>query len=270
MSRRPVLLGIFPHPDDESYAAGGTLAKASAAGAGVYVLCATRGGAGQNRTGEPAGGETLGDVREQELAAACAALGVHPPRVLDYPDGTLSTVDLPEAVGRVVQVIRELRPDVVVTLGADGVYGHPDHIALHKIVTPAFRSAGGGSRFPESEFGPPHQPARLFWTAFPRGLFRPFWEELRTSDLAGAIRQVDPERLGTDERDIDAVVDVRDVAAQKLAAIASHRSQLPGGDPLRLFPPGIVAATLAEERFTLGFGEPAAGRLTSLFEGLAL
>ncbi len=268
MSERLRLLGIFPHPDDESYSAGGTLAKAAAVRADVYVLCATRGEAGQIVTPGLATPDTLGAVRERELRAACAALGVHPPLFLDYRDGTLSTVDLLEAVGRIVRVIRALRPHVVLTLGPDGVYGHPDHIALHKLVTPAFRSAGGGSRFPEEQFGPPWQPARLFWTAFPRGYFRPVWERLLYSDLATGIRQFDPERLGVTDDEVHAEIDVTAFLPQKLAALRAHRTQLRDGDPLSLFPEGILAGILARERFTLAFGDRPTRRLSDLFEGL--
>lgn len=262
------LLGVFPHPDDEAYSAGGTLAKAAAVGAEVYVLCATRGEAGQIVTPGLATPDTLGAVRERELHDACAALGARPPLFLDYHDGTLSTVDLLEAVGRIVRVIRRLRPHVVLTLGADGVYGHPDHVALHKLVTPAFRSAGGGSRFPEEQFGPPWQPARLFWTAFPRGHFRPVWERLVHTDLAASIRQFDPERLGVADDEVHAEIDVTEFVPQKLAALRAHRTQLRDGDPFSIFPPGILEGILERERFTLAFGERPQRRLSDLFEGL--
>jgi N-acetyl-1-D-myo-inositol-2-amino-2-deoxy-alpha-D-glucopyranoside deacetylase len=267
MNRR-TLLGIFPHPDDEAYTAGGTMAKAAAAGADVYVLCATRGEAGHSSDLSLATPQTLGTVREDELRASCAALGIHPPRFLDYPDGGLETVDLPEAVGRIVRVIRAVRPQVVITLGPDGVYGHPDHIALHKLVTPAFRSAGGGSRFPDEEFGPSFQPSRLFWVAYPRGHFRPVWERLLTTDLAEGVRKLDPDELGVSGDQIHAEIDVRAFVPAKLAALRAHRTQLVGDDPLSIFPPGILQPLLDVERFTLAIGAPPEGKLTDLFEGL--
>ena len=268
MSARPVLLGIFPHPDDEAYTAGGTIEKMAAESGDVWVLCATRGEAGEVRTPGLAAAGTLGAVREQELRNACAALGIHPPHFLDYPDGSLATLDLPEAVGRIVRVIRALRPRVVVTLGPDGVYGHPDHVALHKLVTPAFRSAGGGTRFPEEEFGPPHQPDRLFWVAYPHGHFRPVWERLLSTDLAEGVRQIDPESLGVPDDQIHAVVDVTAFVPAKLAALRAHRTQLDADNPLSIFPPGILEPTLNTERFTLAIGDRPDRRLTDLFEGL--
>ncbi len=267
MNDRPVLLGIFPHPDDETYTAAGSMAKAAASGADVYLLCATRGEQGRIGDAALATAGTLGAVRERELRAACDALGIHPPHFLDYRDGTLPDLDLAEAAGRIVAVIRALRPRVVVTLGPDGVYGHPDHVALHKLVTPAFRSAGGGSRFPVEQFGPPHQPERLCWAAFPRGHFRPVWERLLTTDLGEGVRGIDPERLGVDEKDVHVVVDVSAFVPDKLAALAAHRTQT-GTDPLSLFPSGILEPLLRTERFTLAFEQPPAAPLSDLFEGL--
>ena len=269
MSGRRRVLGIFPHPDDEAYTAGGTLAKAAAEGHSVFILCATKGEAGRARDPSLLAGEPIERVRERELAAACAALGAEPPLFLGYHDGTLDAVDLPEAVGRIVRVIRQTRPDVVITLGPDGVYGHPDHIALHKLVTPAFRSAGGGSRFPEGEFGPPHAPARLLWVAYPLGLFRPVWDGLLTSRLAEAIRRVKPESLGVTEADMHVEVEISAQAEAKLAALAAHRSQLTDGDPLSLFPAGVSERTLQVERFTIAAGERPAGRLDDIFADLS-
>ncbi len=268
MTARRALLGIFPHPDDEAYTVAGTMAKAAADGVEVFLLCATSGEAGHDLTGCATTPGALAKVRRRELVAACAALGTHPPEFLGYRDGTLATLDLPEAVGRIVRVIRAVRPRVVVTLGPDGVYGHPDHIALHKLVTPAFRSAGGGSRFPEEAFGPPHQPERLFWTAYPRGHFRPVWERLLSTDLADGVRQFDPERLGVVEQEFHAVIDVSAFVPDKLAAMRAHRTQLEGDDPLTIFPPGILEPLLPTERFTLALGKRPDAVLTDLFEGL--
>jgi N-acetyl-1-D-myo-inositol-2-amino-2-deoxy-alpha-D-glucopyranoside deacetylase len=264
----PRLLLIVPHPDDEGYSAGGTLALAARAGAVVHVLCATRGEGGEIADPALATPETLPAVRAGELAAACRILGARPPRFLDYRDGMRAEVNLAEAVGVIVRAIRAVRPHVVITFGPDGVYGHPDHVALHKLVTPAFRSAGGGTRFPEEEFGPAWQPARLLWTAFPRGLFRPHWEKLLTTDLAPAVRQVNPDRLGVDPDDFSVTVDISTVAQVKLAAIRCHRTQLPDGDPQSLFPRGIVPLLLSVEHFQYGDGTPPPPGARDVFAGL--
>jgi LmbE family N-acetylglucosaminyl deacetylase len=167
--RRPRLLAVFAHPDDETFCAGGTLAKYVAAGWKVMVISATRGQAGQIRDPQAATRRTLGQVREREFYAACEQLGVRHARVLDYMDGTLEDVDVHELTGVVVEIIRAFRPDVVITFGSDGAYGHPDHIAIGAATTRAFEQAGSPRHFPEhlAAGRRPHQPAQLYHSYFP-------------------------------------------------------------------------------------------------------
>jgi N-acetyl-1-D-myo-inositol-2-amino-2-deoxy-alpha-D-glucopyranoside deacetylase len=266
--QRRVLLAIVPHPDDEAYSMGGTLALAAQQGVEVHVLCATRGEGGQSSDPSHATPEQVAAVRAEEMAESCRVLGARPPCFLSYRDGELSTVDLPEAVGEIVRTIRTVRPEVVITLGPDGVYGHPDHIALHKLVTPAFRSAGGGSRFPDDVYGPSYAPQRLLWTAYPRGLFRPQWEHMLASEHAAAMRAVDPDRLGVDPSEFAVTVDISGVAQTKLGAMRCHRTQLPDGDPRSLFPAGIVPLLLGVEYYQFGAGAPVPPGATDIFAGL--
>lgn len=263
------VLGIFPHPDDEAYSCGGTLARLAAEGAEVYVLCATAGEAGQDRRAVTDAPAALDGVRAEELARACATLGARPPRFLGLRDSGIGQVNFPAVVGDLVTEIRRVRPQIVLTLGEDGVYGHPDHIALHRLVRAAFASAPGGERFPERAHGPGWRPERLFLTAFPRGMFRPMYDHMLGSEYVAAFRQLDPDKLGVDPPAVGAAVDIRAFAATKLAAIACHASQLRDGDPHSLFPAGLVGRTLTTELFTLGGGEPIAGRLRRLTEGLS-
>lgn len=128
------LLAIFAHPDDESFTVGGALARYAAEGVEVSLLCATRGEAGIEGMGP---GEAA-RVREQELRAACAVLGVSKVRFLGYRDGELAQVDPAEVTARMAQTMRELRPQVVITFGPDGISGHPDHVAVSRLVTAAF------------------------------------------------------------------------------------------------------------------------------------
>jgi LmbE family N-acetylglucosaminyl deacetylase len=244
------------------------MALAARAGAEVHILCATRGEGGEISDPSLATAATIGDVRAAELAASCRVIGARPPLYLGYRDGALADVNLPDAVGRIVRVIRSVRPQVVITFGADGVYGHPDHIALHKLVMPAFRAAAGGTRFPEDEFGPAYAPRRLLWTAYPRGLFRPMWEKLLATDLAPAIRQVDPEKLGVDPAEFAVAVDIRSVAEVKLDALRCHRTQLRDGDPRSVFPAGVVPLLLGVEYFQLGAGQSFSVGATDVFADL--
>jgi len=135
----PSLLAIFAHPDDESFTVGGTLARYAAEGVEVSLLCATRGEAGIEGIGS---GEAAG-VREQELRAACAVLGVREVRVLSYRDGALAKADPAEVRARMAQAMLELRPQAVITFGPDGISGHPDHVAVSRLATDAFDAVAG-------------------------------------------------------------------------------------------------------------------------------
>src|SRR5829696_6592761 len=146
--RQPRLLAVFAHPDDETFCAGGTLAKYVAAGWEVMVVSATRGQAGQIRDPQAATRRTLGQVREREFYAACEQLGVRSARMLDYMDGTLQEVDPDELTSTVVKIIRAFRPDVVITFGPDGAYGHPDHIVIGEATTIACTLSGDAQKYP--------------------------------------------------------------------------------------------------------------------------
>ena len=168
-ARRARLLGVFAHPDDETFCAGGTFARYATDGAEVMVVSATRGHAGQIRDARVGTRRTIAAVREAELFLACERLGVAQVRCWDYLDGALAEADFHDLVGRVVQLIREFRPQVVVSFGPDGGYGHPDHITISEAVTAACRQAGD----PASYSGQlaarlaPHQPDRLYHSYFP-------------------------------------------------------------------------------------------------------
>src|SRR5438105_4335265 len=129
------LMAVLAHPDDESLGVGGTLAKYAAEGVEVSLVTATRGDGGRycgHRPGDPQhpGRDALGSIREAELRAAASVLGVHEVTLLDYRDQHLDEADPHQAVAALVRHLRRIRPDVVLTFGADGAYGHPDHIAI--------------------------------------------------------------------------------------------------------------------------------------------
>ena len=133
------LLGVFAHPDDEMFCAAGTMARAAEAGAEVMIVSATRGERGQIRDPAAATRRTLGAVREAELCAAAAELGVRRVEVLGYPDGALQHHR--SGLGAAIAgITRQFDPDTVITFGADGGYGHPDHVAVSGLTTAAFRA----------------------------------------------------------------------------------------------------------------------------------
>jgi LmbE family N-acetylglucosaminyl deacetylase len=164
------LLAVFAHPDDEVFCAGGTLASYAASDAEIMVVSATRGEAGQIRDAKLATRRTLGQVRAQELQQACAHLGVQQARCLDYGDGQLQTADPQRLTAELTGIIRTFRPDIVITFGPDGAYGHPDHVAISAITTQAFTDAGDPRQWPEQIAAGQacHTPARLYYSYFPR------------------------------------------------------------------------------------------------------
>src|SRR2546421_6330619 len=133
------------------------------------VVSATRGEAGQIRMPSVATRRTLGAVREQELHLDCQRLGIQHARCLDLRDGTLKDVDQEVLTRQVIEIIRTFRPDIVITFGPDGGYGHPDHIAISAATTAACMRSGDSTCFPEqiSAGLTPHRPARLYHSYFP-------------------------------------------------------------------------------------------------------
>jgi LmbE family N-acetylglucosaminyl deacetylase len=126
--RAPRVLGLVAHPDDEVFCVGGTIARCAAAGAVTGIVSLTQGEAGQVRDAGVATRRTLGPVRVKELERAGAALGVDDVACLDLGDGHLSERPMDELAAVIHGVIEPFRPDVVVTFGPDGAFGHPDHV----------------------------------------------------------------------------------------------------------------------------------------------
>src|SRR5690242_17932013 len=138
MNKALKLLAVLAHPDDESLGFGGTLAKYAAEGVETYLVTATRGERGRfgslGNGGDPV---EVGRVREAELRAAAAVLGIREVSILSYADAAVDNVEPAIAVRAVVSHIRRIQPDLVVTFGPDGAYGHPDHIAISQFTTAA-------------------------------------------------------------------------------------------------------------------------------------
>ncbi len=181
------LLAITAHPDDESGSFGGALALYAARGVTVEVLCATSGEAARNR-GVARTPEELAELRRQEFRRACDLLGVSWRDIWDYPDGGLNRIALPEIGARLCRVIRERRPDLVLTFGPEGGFtAHADHSAISHFATFAFHAAGRKEAFPEA--GPPHRPHRLYYATgraalhgYPQVCFSPVSAEIDISE----------------------------------------------------------------------------------------
>ena len=155
------LLCVLAHPDDEALGLGGALAKYAAEGAAITLVVATRGERGW--TGEPGadpGPRALGELREAELRDAAHLLGVRELAFLGHLDGELDRVGHETVIAQIVAHVRRARPQVVVTFGPDGAYGHPDHIAISQLTTAAVVCAAD-ARYDRCEETAPHTVAKL-------------------------------------------------------------------------------------------------------------
>ncbi len=250
------LLAVFAHPDDESYLAGGTLAHYAGQGHQVTLLCATLGEAGDLADPALATRETLPAIREAELRAAAACLGLAAVHLLGYQDGTLASVPFPEVVERVAEAMAGARPAVVVTFGPEGVYGHPDHVAVHRWTKEAFHVYRAARPGPEP---------RLYYVAPPRSWYRAVSERTRrrgVADRYGPRLDV----LGVPDELVTTRVPVREQAAARLSAIRAHRSQLFADHPFVTLPDADLHELLGTEYFTRAW--PPAGPGPQLEEGL--
>ena len=154
---------VLAHPDDESLGMGGILAKYAAEGVETYLVTATRGERGWFGPAEENPGlHPLGRIREAELRAAANVLGLREVSFLDYIDGELDEADPAEVIAKIVQQIRRVRPQVVVTFDPNGVYGHPDHIAISQFTTAAVVAAADPS-YPDGGIFPAHRVLKLYY-----------------------------------------------------------------------------------------------------------
>jgi LmbE family N-acetylglucosaminyl deacetylase len=159
------LMAVLAHPDDESLGNGGILARYAAEGVETYLVTATRGERGwTGAQSDYPGPEALGKRREAELLAAANVLGIRRVEFLDYLDGELDRAPAAEVVAKIVLHLRRVRPDVVVTFGPDGAYGHPDHIAICQLTTAAVVEAASPDA-PCRRDLPPHRVSKLYYMA---------------------------------------------------------------------------------------------------------
>ena len=158
------LLCVTAHPDDEAGGFGGTLQHYAARGVETHVLCLTAGTAATNRGGAKDAAE-LAAMRRREFAESCRMLGVTRGEVLDYPDGGLERLNFLEAVADLTRRVREICPEVMMTIGGEGaVTAHPDHTMVSLFTTAAYHWAGRSNRFVEQLQGAePHRAQKLYY-----------------------------------------------------------------------------------------------------------
>lgn len=281
-NHRPTLMTVHAHPDDEAIATGGVMARAAAEGKRVVLVTATRGEVGEihdpDLDPEEARGR-LGEIREAELRRGAEILGVTDLRFLGYRDSGMAgtpenedpraftNADLREATGRLVAIIRETRPDVVVSYDEKGGYGHPDHIAAHRVTLAAVEAAGDPERYPEA--GPPWRVAKLYDATWARSDMLRFNEMIREAGQEVPFGDEFIATYGVPDEAITTRVDVRPYIPAKRRALKEHRTQIPEDDPFFSSPDGLFSEAMGTETFARRFSAvPVPEREDDLFAGL--
>jgi LmbE family N-acetylglucosaminyl deacetylase len=201
------ILSIWAHPDDETYLAGGLMAMARDRDQSVVCVSAT---AGERGTDDPVTWppERLGPLRRDEAAAAMRILGVDDHRWLGWPDGGLVGVETEAAVAQVCDLLDRVSPDTVLTFGADGMTFHPDHVAVHRWVTEAWKRSDRSSR--------------LLYAAVETQYLRRFGDRLEQ----WAVYMTGDRPVALDVADLDLHLDLDDaILDRKIAALAAMPSQ---------------------------------------------
>jgi N-acetyl-1-D-myo-inositol-2-amino-2-deoxy-alpha-D-glucopyranoside deacetylase len=277
---------VHAHPDDETISTGATMAHYAAAGAHVTLVTCTLGEEGEIFVPELAGlaadqADQLGGYRISELNAACAAMGVTDHRFLGgagrYRDsGMMGTpandhprafwrADLDTAAGLLVEIMREVRPQVLVTYDPNGFYGHPDHIQAHRV---AMRAA---------ELAAPlgFAPAKIYWTTVPRRVLEAgiqAFAESAENPFTG-VERADELPFGVPDELIAARIDASDQAGAKEQALRAHATQIPPNSWLYTIAGNFGADFMGVEYYTLAAGERGPGEgpygwESDLFAGL--
>jgi N-acetyl-1-D-myo-inositol-2-amino-2-deoxy-alpha-D-glucopyranoside deacetylase len=286
------LLLVHAHPDDESIAQGVTMAKYVAEGAHVALVTCTRGEAGEVLVPELENlaadkDDKLGDQREIELVNAMKDLGVTDYRYLGGPgryrdsgmmgldtnnrEDCFWQADLREAADLLVTMIREIRPQVLVTYDEKGVYGHPDHIQAHRVATYASQLAAVPSY--KLDLGEPWDIAKIYWSAMKESRMREGLRRMR--DTGTPFFDIDPEGelpFATPDEFVSTEIDGLAYVDQKLAAMRAHATQIAVDGPFFALSNNVGNEAWGVESFRIAKGTPgesADGVEHDLFAGVA-
>jgi N-acetyl-1-D-myo-inositol-2-amino-2-deoxy-alpha-D-glucopyranoside deacetylase len=290
---RRILL-VHAHPDDETIGNGATMAKYAADGAHVTLVTCTLGEEGEiildDHTHHAADqNDTLGEHRAVELANAMAALGVADHRQLGAPgkyrdSGMMGTpdnddptsfwrADLLAAATDLVPVIREVRPQVLVTYDDFGGYGHPDHIQAHRVAMYGAVLAAAPSYRPD--LGAAWDVPKVYWNAFPKSFLRMGIEALRAAGETTGFAAMDPDDLpmAIDDSLVTTVVHAEEYFDQKMDAMRAHATQISVEDGFFALSNNLGSRALGVEFYRLVRGQVAGdldgdGRETDLFAGV--
>lgn len=290
------VLFVHAHPDDEVISTGVTIASNAARDdTHVTLVTCTLGEVGEVLVPDLINlradrGDQLGGYRIGELARACAELGITDQRFLGGPGrwrdsgmmGTEANKDprclwqasLDEASEALVRVVREVRPQVLVTYDANGAYGHPDHIRAHDVSVRAFTDAADPEFAPDA--GPPWQIAKLYETAMPKSVVQAsidYFREHSPGNNPFEAESADDVPLAVPDDRITTLISAEEFLPAKLAAMRAHRTQMAVDGFFFALADGIGQRIWSAEHFVLTRGESGAepgAREGDLFAGLPL
>ena len=250
------MLAVFAHPDDESLACGGTLARLSDLGATVVVLCASRGELGFVAEPSLVADGDIGKARSRELVAAGRALGVRTVHILTHPDGNVRWDGGVSLGADVRAAVERYRPDAVITFDRDGLYWHADHLGVHEETSRVVGSMGAD--------GPD-----LYYVTMAPDVMPRLTELARAKSWippSGGLWSLDPAAFGAARPAPTFSVDARPWVPRKLAALQCHQTQMGPVNPFSMLDPNNAGELLGFEYFRLA---PETGRGARLLEILA-
>ena len=265
------VLAAFAHPDDEGFGSGGLLALLVSRGARVILVCATNGDVGEISDPSLATPETLGRVRQEELRQAMKVTGVPDLRFLNYRDSGMAGTDdndhlnslhraeADRVVGQLVDVIREVRPHVVITHDPYGGYGHPDHQAVCRHATRAFSQAGDSTAYPQQLSGGREAwtPQLLYYVCFPRSNFHRMWRQMLDLGITPPFASLALDSLGTPDEMVTTTLDVSQYVDTKIASLSCHRTQIDPNGPFARLPEETMREYMRTEYYALAMPEGA-------------
>jgi LmbE family N-acetylglucosaminyl deacetylase len=270
MAKRRFLIS-YAHPDDESFGNGGLIAKYVAEGVDVHLICATDGDAGTIPDEMKDEYDTVRELRLAELDCAAETLGIKQVHQFGYHDSGMmqnDQKDQPDALWynwnnhpdqvlrQVVDVIREVKPQVILTFDRYGGYGHPDHIAIQQATTQAFDLAGDETYITDH---PPYQPQKLYYSGIPATMLRLglWWMKLRGKDVRrmGVNKDIDFQAIVDHIEPKHTSVDISAYLEAWDEASACHKSQ--GGGRITNMPKWLRRILSGKQTFTRIFPKPA-------------
>lgn len=266
MNEQLRLLAVFPHPDDETLGLGSTLARYAAEGIKTYLVCATRGERGWfDSEGPNPGLEGVARIREAELRCASEHLGLHEVSLLDYIDGEVDQADPQEIVAKLVAHLRRIKPQVVVSFGPDGAYGHPDHVALSQFTNAALVCAAD-QNYASAE--PPHRVSKFYYMVDSQDIV-----EAANEAFGGISMEIDGvtrNHVGWPDWEITTRLDNTQYMDPVQRAMRCHKSQIPGYHPIDQWSASELTKIFGTGHFYRVFSFVNGGRTieTDMFAGL--